>query len=459
MPTKTKTKRKQTDVQSISISVKNDVDVMDKPIVVSFPSGIPEGLVVEGGDGRGKEGDNDAMKPQFVWKKMRESKSSSGGGRSLMGTDDTCIFQSQSALRATDDDRLTKLCVGIYDKQTGQVVVHEAAAGGNVFAMHQSVKSYQDTSNEQNTTRLSALEQRDLLFASFGSYKKQKVLRSQKANLIDVNMVVGAGDAMQDAFKHQKLSESNKKAIEEAKHGNKVDAVESAHEEARRRFLPPFNADAEEPHLVYDARDIGNDITWAQVTRVVDACMKKDDMDFTTSLLSRGRWSDSVKGLVEMIPKQAPHAKHQLKCAVLLNHLIKFHNEIARKDFVRGPDQEVAKFFRLSTEVCSAFLENFTTSMTNKGGIEGFKASKQNKDKCLVHVLLLYMMAHGRSMSVGNIRPVADDVKLELKDAGNLLRAAGCTVTTKKISSGTAMSSALNVPLKFPNAKRGGRAP
>mmetsp|Transcript_6672 Transcript_6672/g.9535 ORF Transcript_6672/g.9535 Transcript_6672/m.9535 type:complete len:188 (+) Transcript_6672:220-783(+) len=187
--------------------------------------------------------------------------------------------------------------------------------------------------------------------------------------------------------------------------------------------------------------------------------MKKDGMDFTTSLLSRGRWSDSVKGLVEMIPKQAPHAKHQLKCAVLLNHLIKFYNEIARKDFVRGPDQEVAKFFRLSTEVCSAFLENFTTPMTNKGGIEGFKASKQNKDKCLVHVLLLYMMAHGRSMSVGNIRPVADDVKLELKDAGNLLRAAGCTVTTKKGSSGTTMSSALKVPLTFPNAKRGGRAP
>lgn len=174
------------------------------------------------------------------------------------------------------------------------------------------------------------------------------------------------------------------------------------------------------------------------------------------ALTSRGRWADSVQTALESIPPHSPHAKYQIKCAVLLNHMIKFYNE-CKRGFVQGSIEEASKKWFLPAEVVRRFFELFTVSMTNQAGIDGFATSKQNKDKCLVHIFLLYLMAHGRTMSVGNIRAVADDVRIEISDAGNLLRAAGCTVTKKSGSS--IMSAALAVPLTFPNPKRGGRGP
>lgn len=184
------------------------------PLVVSFPGGIPEGLTAATLD------DSHAKKPQFIWKRLKEGKHKHG--RALMGTDNACIYQSQSPKSALDDERKTKLCVGIYDKQTGKLILHQTAERGYVFAMNQSVKSYKDNSLSALPGHLTSLEQRRVLFESFGSQKKRKVLKSQETNIVNVDSVVGAGDLMMAAFGAQNMSESNRKAIEETQNGTKV---------------------------------------------------------------------------------------------------------------------------------------------------------------------------------------------------------------------------------------------
>ena len=78
--------------------------------------------------------------------------------------------------------------------------------------------------------------------------------------------------------------------------------------------------------------------------------------------------------------------------------------------------------------------------------------SKANKDKCLVHVLILYMMAHGESIKIGDLKQSSKDLKVPINDCGQMLRLAGCTITKK----GAAMAAALKTPLEFPSIKKAG---
>jgi hypothetical protein len=78
--------------------------------------------------------------------------------------------------------------------------------------------------------------------------------------------------------------------------------------------------------------------------------------------------------------------------------------------------------------------------------------SKQNKDKCIVHALLLFMMAQGNTMKISSIKPIAEDMKVPVNDCAQMLRLAGCTITKKAAT----LSAALKTPLTFPQPKRGG---
>lgn len=79
--------------------------------------------------------------------------------------------------------------------------------------------------------------------------------------------------------------------------------------------------------------------------------------------------------------------------------------------------------------------------------------SKANKDRCVVHILLLYMMAQP-TMKISDLRPIAEDLKLAVNDCAQILRQAGCTITKK----GIALSATLKTPLTFPPPKKAGRS-
>lgn len=236
------------------------------------------------------------------------------------------------------------------------------------------------------------------------------------------------------------------------------DAVAMSYAESRRKLLPTFDVDAKEPHLVYDVRDIAGDDAWHQVCRVTDACFLKKEGNFVSHLTSRGeKWYESVVSVLNTIRKESPHAKKQIKTCILLNHMISFHNRTAEKQMIRGTTEEVAQFLNFPMEICTRFLDLFTSAMFDDiSQQEGFTLSKQLRQKCLVHICLLYLMAHGDQMKAANILPLAKDARMELKDAATLLREAGCTVASR---GSNIVCAALTVPLTFPPPKRGGRGP
>ena len=186
----------------VTIHVKKSDPSVD-PIVVSFPGGLPEGC---------QEGST-ADPPKFLWRKAGEA--SSKRGRSIVGKDATCLYQGQS--NTDDDHRRTKLCVGVLHK--GKLVLYPAAERGSVFCLTQSIPSYVEAAASD---KLTAVQRRKALFDDFGSQKKRKVMKSQEANMVNVESVIGAGSLMMGALKAGAMSESNRSAMAASKSGNKV---------------------------------------------------------------------------------------------------------------------------------------------------------------------------------------------------------------------------------------------
>ena len=61
----------------------------------------------------------------------------------------------------------------------------------------------------------SAKDRVNMLVESFGSKKKQKVMASRAANVVNINKVVGAGNAMMESVVGQKgtISEANREMM------------------------------------------------------------------------------------------------------------------------------------------------------------------------------------------------------------------------------------------------------
>jgi hypothetical protein len=467
-----KAKRKSSDTnESIKIRV-HAADPDIDPVVCSFPGGLPSSLLTAS---NGSSNTTSSHPPKFLWRRPASDKTKAGG--TLIGKDDACLFESQAPQQGKNKCR-TKLCVGVYDKKKGKLTLHQAASDGTVYALQQSVPSYLEQAGPNVDSTKTYAEQRTALFEDFGSAKKRKVMRSQEANKVNVDSVVGAGNVMVGSFlKGEAMSESNRKAIEERINqtaeqgeGNQAkikDAVDTATKEWRNSFLPKHEEDAAEAHEVYNARDMLGDEAWGQVSRVVDACMRKEDV--AEALLrgssegteekddgrKRTEWNKCVVDLISDVPTESPSAKHQYKSAVALNYFINLYIQNNKRRFIRRPPEGKAHWFGTPVTVINRFMECFATQITNEDGELCFVMSKANKDKCCVHMLLLFVMADGgKTMKSGNIKPIADDLSMDVRDSAHLLKLAGCTVAKK---AGTNKTSAiLQVPLKFPALKKAG---
>lgn len=430
---------------AIQVEAANDAD---QPVVVSFPSGLPESI---------QTGGTDNLAPKFSWQKLHEKSSLS---RKVVGKDKHCIYSAQ-AKGMMYDNRRTKLCVGVYDKKKGVLVLQQAATRGTVFALEQTVPSYVEE-NELVRTRTieDVLSSGANVYEDFGSSKKRRVLKSQAANRVEVEHVFGAGEGsavVDQVMMGKSMSESNRKAVEASKKGenDRNQAQENAFEAIRRNFLPPYNHLAVKPYKVYDAKEIAGDAAWSKIYNKVHYCMHQDDVTghIEECLGEKDRaWHSCALKLVQEITPDSNNAGHRYACTILLNYIIKFYIANNRRRSIPAIDDKSSSHFGMPNDVASRLLELFATKMQGVSGKISHAMSKAGKDKCIVHALLLYMIAHGQSMKIGNVRLLAKDLKVPVNDCGSMLRLAGCTVTTK----GQIMSAVLKTPLTFPPPTRGG---
>jgi A49-like RNA polymerase I associated factor len=179
---------------------------------------------------------------------------------------------------------------------------------------------------------------------------------------------------------------------------------------------------------------------------MTDACLHKNNV--IGAVMERGEWHDVVKTILYSISLESPNAKQQIKTCILLNSLLTF--QFKRKNVMRGTPEQLARNIKISQELCQRFLELFTSPL-EKGG---YGTSKEEKAKCLLYILILFIIAQGRVMKVSTIKPIVEACKIELGQAAVSLREAGFTVQSN------GMGAALKVPLTFPGPKkRGGRGP
>eukprot|EP00977_Amphora_coffeiformis_P018045 scaffold6120_cov162-Amphora_coffeaeformis.AAC.2 len=430
------------------------------PILCSFPAGMPAALQKESSV-------EEATLPRFVIKKhQKESKL-------VVGKDHACLY-SAVATPSAAARRPMQLVVGIYDKHKKELILQPTAEQGFVYAMSQTVPSYNRESDAAEKM-MSPADRRKALFEDFGSAKKRKVLRSQEANRVNVESVVGAGDVNSIL---NSMSESNRQAVDEQRDGtteDRVSAADLATQEWRKNFLPAYNEQAESPAGVYSAKTIAGSVVWNRLLHRVSKCLAQDNVleaivkgpkrddeeekveeEAATQQRPQDEWYPSVVRILKLLVPQGDVAKQQLACAILLNHYLRLYIQLHRRRFfggIEGSDRPL--YFGVPLDVGRRWVECFTTSTEGRDGQMGHVMSKANKDSCCVHLYLLSLMAEGgRRVCSDNIQPLAEDLQMDVKDASHLLRLAGCNVTRKSSKQTTA---ALTTPLKFPSMKRAGK--
>ncbi len=227
--------------------------------------------------------------------------------------------------------------------------------------------------------------------------------------------------------------------------------VEKAYEEARLKLLPSFDKSATDPYNVYDVQELAGQEVWSQVSRILDACLNQDSSQTAyKSLTSRHTWAESCKVLLKSVigsAKKSGMAKSQVKATLVLNYLITFHNKCFKNSL---PAENVSKFVGIPRIICEKFVELFAIQSFERDR-PVYKITKQLKDKRIVYILILYILAHGKAMKVSTINTLCQDVKLETTDAARLLIQAGFKCSRDKAGD---IASSLTVPLTFPKPKR-----
>jgi len=356
------------------------------------------------------------------------------------------------------------------------------AEGKRIFALEQHVKAYKPdvtaaasiamggTSNGDDNSNLPTAKDRvNMLVESFGSKKKQKVMASRKANVVNINKVVGAGDVMMESVVGQKgaISEKNREMLLD---GSKVvDTVDAALLQARRNVMPPFDEKATEPSSVFSPQLMAESNAWAQISRIVDKVIKSAQEESTdststewiTNLLGRGGKSkktyipDSISELLhnlDPIHKKSHHS--QVKTVFFLFLLMRFQHKISNRKRINGDYNECLRQTRTPAEVGARLLELFMTPMES-GGESGYACTSVHLDKLHTYILVLYVIASGKDMKVSSVNQLLKDIKLDEKRGAMIYREAGFTV--KKSGSGD-VGVSLSVPLTFPPPKRGKRS-
>lgn len=216
------TKKKIRCTTSITVNVSPNNPEYD-PIVVSFPRGVPNSIVVASSSTNVHR----HHLPQFTCSKL---KATSSRGRRITGEDSNCTYTASAAGRG-HDGRLTKTYVCIYNKKQKTLKLIPSAEKGTVFSLEQSVKEYtpnvvngtlvvgsgNQTLNDTATKVLSASDQVQRMVESFGSKKKQKVMASRQANKVNIHSVIGTGELMMKSVEKQEgiSLENKKKMVEE----------------------------------------------------------------------------------------------------------------------------------------------------------------------------------------------------------------------------------------------------
>lgn len=424
-------------VKKVAVRLPTDAETApakkQAPLLCTFPRGLPSALDSDSGAETGES------KLQLNWEYDKVSDQ-----QVLTGNDESCRYTAPKASNQhnTGDKKnssshsSTRMCVGVYDKKRKTLTLHDVGHNGYIYPLQQAVTNYKLSFQSEHQT---AAEIRRMLFEDFGSAKKRKVLRSQEANRVDVDTVVGAGSLIVDSLlQGESMSESNKKAIQasvdrtENGDNEEISADDEALHQWRTQFLPPFNLDAKDAISIYQAQELcGGEECWNFIKHVVQK--NWDEEDLASAIIDPKKRSDEAPEVAEKPSKTRNdlwlpsvisvferaaglRRETQVICAFALHCMTRLYKVVGGKHFAPPVDRQ--HYFTIHNTIATFFLKTFTTETIQRSGKTGHVMSKPMKDKCCIYILLLLLIAYnGDSMSCPDIEPLVNDLQLDIRHA------------------------------------------
>lgn len=260
-------------------------------------------------------------------------------------------------------------------------------------------------------------EQYKAMIEDFASAKKRKLVRAREAN--------------------QLVEEKDQANAKDDEDINKPSAVEDAAREFRKSFLPRWDESTKEPSKVYDFKAFTGLAVWNRIESMANS-------GFNT----KGCLPSIESLFAESLNQAKNPTQTQLCCGVLCAVLSNLFVRSSRKKNIPGIESGRTNYFGQPIFIAERFLSKFTTDIGSNRSM-----SKANRDSCLVHIFLLYLMANHKLAKVDSLRGLTTDLEIDGSEASLLLRQAGCKVLRKT----NTYAAAIRTPLKFPAISRGKR--
>jgi hypothetical protein len=333
-------------------------------------------------------------------------------GERLKGSDETCDYQATAV--TADDPSARSFCVATLDTT-------ESADGYQTLTLRPVGKVYESWATsvrgyeQQLQGVVGARAQYKAMIQDFASAKKQKIVRSREAN----RLAEGGND------------KKGKTAVDPTK----LSAAQIATNEWRKSFLPKWNADCPEPAKVYEFHDTIGPGLWSWVEKLaMEGFNLNNHSPPSMEKLFEEQLCDKLKPTIL-----------QLTCGVFFTNL---YIRLNRKKLISHVDSSKSNYFGTPVNIAERFLARFATTSGN-----GCTMTKSNRDSCLIHILLLYLMASHKQAKTDSLRFICTDLMIDGTEAARLLRQAGCKVLRKN----NTYSAWIHVPLTFPASSLGRR--
>jgi A49-like RNA polymerase I associated factor len=501
------------------------IDATANPLVCSFPGGVPtlstaSPLQLQWRRGSRLTGKDETCHYTSINNTMMRTNSTRSSAQ--QPSKQSPIPQQPTQLAIGVYDRHTQTVTVHLAAERGTVFCLQQHVSSYTSALHHPASGTTDSSSATAAANYLAL------YEDFGSAKKRKVLASQQANRVTVaddapdafSGTTNMSESNRTALLERRaaVSAASDATSRGAALTESTMATEAATLAWRRALLPPFDETATRAADIYTASALcgggKNSAVYTAIRRyVAHAAKSMGETSHVASSLwqvtysplstvptkSNARtWTPSVQELLDRLTVPSSEdggvvvsgsLEQALCCAVVIHGFVTLYEQWHRLKFIpataldddgddkqsrdsaaaaRGKQPLETSHSVVPLVIRQRFLSEFGTPTSHRTTLApGFAMSKANIDCCLVHILLLYLVAHAPKNKNGNgkrskdgaapplqtsVQSIVSDLSLDTARAVKLLRHAGCTVTK---SNGTnALVATLSAPLTFPPPRR-----
>lgn len=380
----------------------------DGPVIVSFAGGCPP---------------KETKSARF--KLFGHSDKRKAHQRILEGETDAMRYSSRNFGAGAGKKTHSNFAVGVVKKSViegdpAHVTVKLLPVRTAAFAMTHSVKANESKQSVvSDNSSVDYATKRQLLVDEFGSKKRQRIVRSNQANR--VNLDEGSAD---------RLLQTTVGST------NKVDTLEFA---LTRTWVPPHDATASDPVEVYNLETMVGAEAWAALADSGKAMIK---LAKKPAALEKANLDAVVKHCCGLLPTlEKAQQKRTARAVAYLEQLLIFW-KLPRKSKASG----LGESEKISEEVAGHLLDTFTIKQKKGQKIinDSYNSASEHKVMCWLAVSVL--LASRCNVNKAGLTSLASDLKVTVSKLNMYFKEVGCASASKT-------KAALTVPLKLPELR------